>query len=435
MTETDEDGTSGAGASADAAVPTDPLGAFVIGPCLLESGAHGGPLSGMHFAVKDVFDVVGTRTGAGNPDWLADAPVAAAHAPAVVALLAAGANLVGKTVSDELAYSLSGTNVHYGTPVNAAAPGHVPGGSSSGSAAAVAGGAVELALGTDTGGSVRVPASYCGVYGLRSTHGRVSVRGLVPLAPSFDTVGLFATEPSGLASAWRALAAGAAGADPGDPADAGDPDSPPAAAAAAARTVRRLIVATDLMGLADDGVAAPLRAAVAVLGDRLGLPVVETVLGRTGELDAWRDAFRVLQQVEAWRSHGRWITARHPNLGPGITDRFAKARATDPTNAAAAQLVRAEASQALHRLIGGDGLLLQPAASGPAPLLVVTDQAAKDDVRLRTLTLTAPVGLAGVPALSLPLAEIDGLPVGLALVGLPGDDEVLVDLAKRADSR
>ena len=146
--------------SQGAEVPTDHLGAFVIGPRLLESGAPGGPLSGLRFGVKDLFDVAGTRTGAGNPDWLADAPVASTDAPAVSALLAAGADLWGKTVTDELAYSLSGTNVHYGTPVNTAAPGHVPGGSSSGSAAAVAGGEVELALGTDTGGSNRVPASY-----------------------------------------------------------------------------------------------------------------------------------------------------------------------------------------------------------------------------------------------------------------------------------
>ncbi len=435
-----------------AVVPTDPLGAFVIGPRLLESGAPGGPLSGLRFAVKDLFDVAGTRTGAGNPDWLADAPLASTHAPAVSALLAAGADLWGKTVTDELAYSLSGTNVHYGTPVNTAAPGHVPGGSSSGSAAAVAGGEVQLALGSDTGGSTRVPASYCGIYGLRTTHGRISVRGLVPLAPSFDTVGLFAADPAQLAAAWRALGAGAPG-----------PEQP---RAAAPRAIRRLVVATDLMDLADDRASGALRAAATALGRRLGLSVVEMALAGAGRLEAWREGFRVLQQVEAWRSDGDWITSREPALGPGVAARFAHARSTDPADARRALEVRTDIIRAFERVTGEDGVMVQPTASGPAPLLVTGqagqaaggDQApsgdrtasgdrpsgadeasgrvatAKEDVRVRTLTLTAPAGMAGAPVVSLPLATVDDLPVGLALVGRPGDDDVLVALAEDAAS-
>jgi amidase len=399
-------------------MPTDPLGAFVMGPRLFEPGAVGGPLSGLRFAVKDVFDVAGTRTGAGNPDWLADAPVASAHAPAISAILAAGADFWGKTVTDELAYSLSGTNVHYGTPVNTAAPGHVPGGSSSGSAAAVAGGEVELALGTDTGGSVRVPASYCGIYGLRTTHGRISLRGVVPLAPSFDTVGLLAADPVRLAAGWRALVSGAPG--PGQP------------GATTPRFIRRLVVATDLLDLADDRAGDALRAAAAALGDRLGLSVVELALAGPGQLVAWREGFRALQQVEAWRSDGEWITSREPAMGPGVAARFARARTTDPADAERALRARTDVIRALESAIGEDGLLMQPATSGPAPLVSdQADQAAKENVRVRNLTLTAPAGMAGAPVISLPLAVVDTLPVGLALVGRPGDDEVLVALAER----
>jgi amidase len=135
----------------------DPLGAFVPHGRIEIEGAAEGPLAGVRFAVKDIFDVAGVITGRGNPDWLASHAPATVNAPAVDALLAAGAKLVGKTITEELAFSVIGTNPYYGTPKNVAAPGRVPGGSSSGSAAAVGGGLVPLALGSDTGGSIRQP--------------------------------------------------------------------------------------------------------------------------------------------------------------------------------------------------------------------------------------------------------------------------------------
>jgi amidase len=169
------------------------------------AGAAQGPLAGVPFAVKDIFDVAGVITGCGNPDWLASHAPARANAAAVDALLGAGARLVGKTITEELAFSVIGSNPYYGTPKNVAAPGRVPGGSSSGSAAAVGGGLMPLALGSDTGGSVRVPASYNGIYGMRPSHGRISLEGVMPLAPSFDTVGWFARDPQLFATAGRVL--------------------------------------------------------------------------------------------------------------------------------------------------------------------------------------------------------------------------------------
>lgn len=148
-----------------------------------------GPLSGLSFAVKDVFDIKGNTSGAGNPDWLRTHPPAESTAPALLALLQRGAALEGTTQTDELMYSLNGENAHYGTPINPVAPDRIPGGSSSGSAVAAAAGLVDFAIGTDTGGSIRIPSSYCGLYGFRPTHGAVSTEGLIPLAHSFDTVG------------------------------------------------------------------------------------------------------------------------------------------------------------------------------------------------------------------------------------------------------
>ena len=173
---------------------TDELGAFLPGPRISIGGARQGKLEGLRFAVKDIFDLAGTVTGCGNPDWARSHTEARVHAPVVQALLDAGASVAGKVITDELAYSLNGQNFHYGTPVNVNAPRRICGGSSCGSASATAGAAVDFALGSDTGGSVRIPASYCGLYGLRPSHGRITLEGVMPLAPSFDTVGWFARD-------------------------------------------------------------------------------------------------------------------------------------------------------------------------------------------------------------------------------------------------
>ena len=193
-------------------------------------GAPDGPLSGMAFAAKDIFDVAGHVTGGGNPDWQRTHDPAERTAPAVQALLDAGATLVGKTHTDELTRGILGRNPHYGTPVNPAAPGRVPGGSSSGSASAVAGGVVDFALGSDTGGSVRMPSSFCGLYGLRPTHGRISLDGVLPQASSFDTVGWFARDAVTFERAGRVLLQ----------------------STATGTTPKRLIVAEDLFEVVDE---------------------------------------------------------------------------------------------------------------------------------------------------------------------------------------
>ena len=175
-------------------IKTDPYNAFIDYPDAAVTHAPSGPLAGLNFAVKDIFDVAGYPTGCGSPEKRAESRknLPGSHAPVVEALLAAGAAFAGKTHTAELAFSLDGRNDHFGTPTNPAAPGRVPGGSSSGSAAAVAGGLVDLALGSDTGGSVRGPAAMCGLIGLRTSFGRIDIGGTMPLSPGFDTVGWFA---------------------------------------------------------------------------------------------------------------------------------------------------------------------------------------------------------------------------------------------------
>ena len=139
-----------------------------------------------------MYDIAGERTGCGSPEWLATHPPATRNCPPVQKILDAGATIIGKTVCDEFFYSVSGANAHYGTPVNARAPGRLPGGSSAGSAAACGAGLCDFALGSDTGGSVRVPASFNGIYGLRPTHERIEHSGVADMAPTFDVPGWFA---------------------------------------------------------------------------------------------------------------------------------------------------------------------------------------------------------------------------------------------------
>jgi Asp-tRNA(Asn)/Glu-tRNA(Gln) amidotransferase A subunit family amidase len=366
--------------------------------------------------VKDLFDLAGTRTGAGNPAWLEESPVATEHAEPVAALLAAGAHIVGKTVSDELAFSLSGTNVHYGTPRNPTAPGRVPGGSSSGSASAVASCSVELALGTDTGGSVRIPASYCGLYGIRPSHGSLSRQGVFLLAPSFCTVGLFARSPATLEAGWAALAAGAG------EAQQRSTDSP------AGRPLGRLVVVPELTQLADASARASIAAAVGRLALELGVPLVQGSLGGPVAVERYCHAFRALQMAEAWQRHGAWIADHPAVLGPGIAARFAASAAVGADQVSPALEARRQLRSALSALLGEDGYLVQPAASGVAPPIGLAGTA-KDEMRARTLQLTAPAGLAGAPVVVMPLAQDGGLPVGVALVGRPGDDATLLGCA------
>jgi len=386
----------------------DPLGAFVPGTDVRLEGAKDGPLHGRVFAAKDIFDIAGHVTGCGNPDWARTHGPATANAPAVQAWLDAGARLVGKTITDELAYSLNGQNAHYGTPTNSNAPGRIPGGSSCGSAAAVAGGAVELALGSDTGGSVRIPGSYCGLYGFRPTHGRITLAGVMPLAPSFDTVGWFTRDVGLLRQAGEVLL-GHTGETPPRPSG--------------------LILAEDAFALAEPALAAALAPLVERLEAQLGVAEAVTVGEPGGGLEAWMLRFRHLQAREIWAVHGAWIEAEKPHFGPEINERFEWARGVPDAVAEEAKPEREAFTQRMADLLQDGRVMCLPTAPGIAPLLSATASDLREH-RSRVLSLTSISGLARLPQVTLPLAEVEGCPAGLSLIAAQGQDSMLLAFAE-----
>jgi amidase len=379
----------------------DPYNAFCRHTHVALGGAPDGPLHGLTMAVKDVFDIARHRTGNGNPVWLESHTPAARTASAVQRLLAAGASMVGKTHTDEMAYSLNGENVHYGTPTNPKAPGRIPGGSSSGSAVAVAGGLVDFALGTDCGGSVRLPASYCGIYGIRTTHGLIPADGVVDLAASFDTVGWFARDPVTMSRVGDVLLPGGPGFAP-----------------------KRLLIAEDAFAFAGEEITAAIAAAV----ERLKAAFADhrQVRVYTGDPAAWSGIFRILQGDEIRRRHGAWIDAHNPSFGPGIAERFRWTRTIDPAEVERMRPQREAVARHLDSLLGDDALLCLPTAPGIAPKLA-TPAAELEVFRARAFALLSIAGLARLPQISLPLATMAGCPLGLSLIAPRGRDRGLLD--------
>jgi len=387
-------------------VANDKLGAFCRHTHIEVKGSGRGPLAGRTFAVKDIYDVAGQKTGFGSPDWLRTHQPAARTASAVQALLDAGADLIGKTLSDEMAWSLTGENAHYGTPVNANAPGRIPGGSSSGSVAAVAAGVVDFAIGSDTGGSVRLPASFCGVLGLRPTHGRIPMDGVCPLAPSFDTCGWFARDALLFEQVGRVLLR----------------------EEGTASTPLKLLLAGDAFDLAGEAVAQALKPAIAQLQALIGAPEVVTVGDEP--LSQWMDYFRVLQGAEAWAQHGEWVTRENPRFGPGVKERFAWAARVDPRAVANAKMRRVDITRRMAALLAGEKILLVPSAPCVAPPRNAPAQVL-DDLRARALAILSIAGLARLPQVSVPLARLEGCPLGLSLIATRGRDTMLLDLATK----
>ncbi len=391
--------------------PDDPFGAFCPETHVALAGAPEGRLAGLTFAAKDVFDVAGHRTGFGNPDWLRTHPLATATAPAVQLLLDAGADMTGKTLTDELTYSLSGQNAHYGTPVNPAAPGRIPGGSSSGSASAVAGGLVDFALGTDCGGSVRLPASYCGILGIRPSHGRVSLGGVVPFTWSFDVAGWFARDADVFAAVGDVLLD-----------DGGQMPSP-----------SRLLYARDAFGLVGVGMAEALAPAVELAADVIGQRR-DIVVSPDG-LPGWYETFRVIQAWEIWSNHADWVREVNPTFGPGIRERFEWASQVSDEAAEAARSRRADIVERIRGLFGEGDVLCLPTSPRVAPLLDAPQDELENQVRAQAMSLLCIAGLAGLPQVTLPLATLDGLPLGFSLVGPWGTDRQLLSLTRELMSR
>ena len=374
---------------------------LVPGPACEREPTGGGALDGRRLAVKDLIDVAGAPTGAGNPDWAASHALPEADAACVALLRAAGARVVGKTITDELAFSLEGENAFYGTPRHPLDENRLPGGSSSGSAAAVAWGDADMALGTDTGGSVRVPASFCGVAAMRPTHGRIPLTGVVPFAPSFDTVGWFARDVGTLRAAGHALLGS-------------DPD--------AVRPALRPCVALDALALAD----ADVREALLAWADQAGVSTPREAFA--GDWRAWGAAYSALQGHEIADQLGPWIRRQRPTFGPAIAPRFEQALALDAGLRPHWQAWRGAAARALVDRIGPDEAWLVPAAPCVA-LNRAADGAERSRFYTHALALGAIAGHAGLPQIVLPFTRAQGLPVGVSFIAAPGQDERLLDLA------
>ena len=390
--------------SAAAIFERDTLGAFCRHTHAEVPGAASGPLTGLTCGIKDLYHIAGMHTGFGHPVWLETHAVQTVTSTAVTRLTAAGASVIGKTHCDELCYSLNGINKHYGTPVNVNAAGRIPGGSSSGSAAAVAGGLVDFALGSDTGGSVRVPASYCGIFGMRPTHGAVPLDGAIAFAPSYDAAGWFARDARMLERVGQVLL--------------GDTRAAPPAG--------KLLIATDAFAHADPAAGQALRQALRERESRFK-GVDELVLAAEG-MDRWMDSFRVIQGAEIWSIHREWIGSLHPDFGAGIKERFMWASTIEAAAVATASAHRARISLHLESLLADNAVLAIPSTPGVAPLLdiPVTEL---ERWRNRALGLLCIAGHAGLPQVSLPLVKVDGLPVGLSLIAARGNDLLLLRLA------
>lgn len=383
----------------------DMAGAWVPhGKFVLPGTAHG-PLHGLTFAAKDLYDVAGYPTGAGNPQWLATHPVPARHSALVAQLLGAGASLHGKTLTDELAYSLHGDNVHYGTPVNSAAPDRIPGGSSSGSVSAVAAKLVDFSLGTDTGGSTRVPASYCGVWGLRTTHGLLSTEGLVPLHPSFDTATWFSHSAQTFERVGKLLLS--------------DSDFSP----------RRAIWLQDACALAEPALQPALQQVFALLRSELN-EHEQIDISAPDTLEDWRQTYVTAGAYEGWQTHGDWISRNAPMFAPPIAARWQQASHVTQAQAQTARLKRDAICEHVRALLGQDTVAVLPSAASVAPLRSASGPEI-DNIRMCTLRICCIAGLAGLPQVSIPLRTQDGLPVGVSLLGPAGSDLALLRLATR----
>ncbi|AOP16793.1 MULTISPECIES: amidase [Bacillus] len=364
--------------------------AFINRDLMVDPPSAEGSLKKLSFAVKDVFAVEGHANAAGNPDWLRTHEPAEKNAEAVDLLLREGARLKGAAHTDELMYSLDGENVHYGTPVNPCAMDKIPGGSSSGSAVAAASGMTDFALGTDTGGSVRIPSSYCGIFGFRPTHGEVSVDGVIPLAKSFDTVGWMSKDIGVLHAAGRVLLSGQE---------------------EAGACFNRVYFEKEAWSLLEESDRTQVYAYALGLIDG----EFDWCVAADGGLAEWAETFRVLQGLEIWEEHGAWIERTNPVFGPGIAERFEWASSLVISDHVQAFMKREAARKRLSEWLGEDGLLVIPTAPGPPPLRGLPENELNER-RARTMKLTCIAGLGGLPQITVPLPAKNGEPLGLSFI-------------------
>ncbi len=354
-------------------------------------------LAGIPVAVKDLFDTAGVRTTYGSVIF--DDHVPDQDADAVRILKQAGAMIVGKTLTHEFAWGITSANPHFGPCRNPHDTERVPGGSSGGSAAALAAGMCALALGSDTGGSIRIPAAFCGVSGLKPTYGRISMRGVFPLAPSLDHAGPMARTPADVRLLYDALTQQRAEVQP----------------------ATRIALCPDLhLHAPDPGIQRAFDAAVAALDAdlvELNFPGAERI----------HPAFQRIQAAEARHSHRSLFPAHADRYGADVKMRLERARDVSLDDYVTATAARAAVHSTFAALFEHADMLLTPiAATAPAPIAQQPP-----DFRERVLTYTVPQDMAGLPAVAVPAGvDDDGLPVGVQLTGPAGGEHRVLAAAE-----
>ncbi|MDN2663447.1 amidase [Psychromonas sp. 14N.309.X.WAT.B.A12] len=366
------------------------------------SATGSGLLNNKSFVFKDLFDVTGFVTGAGNPAWLNSHEPANKTSPLIDKLLSQGANCVGRVQTDELAYSLNGQNIHYGTPTNPIAPNCLPGGSSSGSAVAVARKDVDFSIGTDTGGSVRVPASYCGLFGLRPTLGKLDLSNAFTLSTSFDTAGIFSRDLTLLKAVFKTLSE--------------DNTSGKATAQIYLDdTLAKSLSETRLNSLQAWCKASSIK----LLGCNLLGELAMT-------LDDLSLLFRTIQGYEIIQEHDQWLAKYGETLDPSILLRVDWARTITSAKYDQAKTQQRDfTNKVTDHLEQLNGLFVLPTTPSGAPSLTLTGEKLAD-YRSQLMGLTSIAGLSGLPQLHLPMADLDEGPCGFSLMGLANSEADLI---------
>ena len=385
------------------------------GPDNLAATADG-ELSGLTFVFKDLFDVQGYVTGAGNPAWLASHQPAQQSASLIERLLANGASCVGRVQTDELAYSLNGQNIHYGTPVNPLAPNCLPGGSSSGSAVAVAKGEADFSIGTDTGGSVRVPASYCGLFGLRPTLGKVSLDNAFQLSKSFDTAGIFSQDLNKLANVFSLLGASTQ--------PVTDPQKPAITLKKQGQVAKNLYLDKTLQ----QQFSAQRLGVLSRWCQQANITLLSCDLLADTEqtLDKLSLLFRTIQGFEIIEEHEAWLTKHGDALDPSILQRVIWARTITPEQYREAKVQQQYFKrQLLSQFNDMQGLWVIPTTPSGPPALTMAGEALAE-YRSQLMGLTSIAGLAGFPQLHLPIQNLQEGPCGFSLMGIDNQEADLI---------
>ena len=390
----------------------DPHRAMINRPTIWLRGPTDKSLSDLRFVVKDLFDVAGVPTAGGSPDWLQTSTLPQIHAVIVSELLDAGAELIGKTITDEISLGILGENKFDGTPENPTCPDRVPGGSSAGSAVAVAAGYCDFALGTDTGGSVRVPSSFCGIYGIRPTHGRLNLDGMMPQAASSDTAGWFARSAKTLAQVGQVLYKTEL------------PEQLP----------KTLLIANDAFAFSEDAVQTALAPTVKRLSELFD-EVTEVNMAPDGLLQ-WSKAQRTIQPAEGWQTFNEWINRYNPRMSYSVARNLFQASQISESDLKQAQKIKQLAITRMRGLLPHGTLLCLPTTPFCAPKVgLPIDQT--DSLREQISVLCCHGGLTGVPQISIPGSTVgqDNAPIGLSIVAGHNYDTDLLAVALALESR